>query len=519
MKRGIAFTLSLLVPVTTAYQTIMQMSTAFPDRAPRPLIYEAPRSPLQQFSPLRSPSFSPPETSKYVVKEPLPEVLSSVNGIDRVRAEGEDIQEAVMEAVRLGDLPGARALYHGSLQDTLKKDPLYNLHKRLAGTKSEKKRRHYESFKNVVQKSNTRRVLFNNKIAVLLKGGNGLELVDGRISGSQSPASQRVVTSWTPSDSSTKKMLRDMKNIREEKASALSGLGIGRGLPFGGAKKKSKKGQGPAPVPSVSVATGPVVSDNPYSTPPPAAEKVEEMEPTRQFQMPTWSPDGRYLAFTELYILSNGLDRVCLVVYDAHENREAARKVLTDAPHMLVFMPDSDRIVFMANGPDKTIVSTISVREMRSGLESERVIDEGVPVFFAVSKYDAKDSNLIVHNGKRPGIGRYLGDMTMASKSWQQLGSGIERKFRAPDVVSAGPQDGVIAVMDGHLVCMSLDGKHRKKICRVQGFCTFAASPNGKYIALMEEENSTGFYQMSIISGRDACNPYGGDDFVQKVRY
>eukprot|EP00952_Eustigmatos_sp_NYUAD-ZCMA_P000633 2567-Eustigmatos_ZCMA.PRE.1 len=63
-----------------------------------------------------------------------------------------------------------------------------------------------------------------------------------------------------------------------------------------------------------------------------------------------------------------------------------------------------------------------------------------MPLFFATSKYNSKHYSLVMNNGKRNGLYRYLGDMTLPKKAWKQLAT-HERKFRSPEVASTGLQD------------------------------------------------------------------------------
>jgi hypothetical protein len=432
---------------------------------------------------------------------PLPELACSMDKIDKYRAEIETVQDQMQQAIREGDMPKARRIYHGALQDALKMDPLYNLQSWLSS--SDEASDYLLKLRDIMQRGNTRFLMDTNKIAVLHKGGNGLDLVEGQMK-YLGPSKKAVETLWKPESVAT-----TIEEMAEEIATRPPAPPTP--TPAFGRRNKASASQSAQSAGAGAVA-GQATGEMPY-----AQETTPEETTQKQFQMPTWSPDGQYLAFTELYLNANGVDTCCLVVYDTRLNKEVARKTLPNAPHMIQFMPDSDTIIYLQNQHDNiSLCSVVSVRELKSGHSSERVIDEGMPLFFATSKYNSQHYTLVMNNGKRNGLYRYLGDMTLPKKAWKQLAT-HERKFRSPEVASTGLQDSVIFVIDNYLVASSLDGKYRKNICRVQGFCTIAVSPNGKHIALMEEDGTTGFYQMSIISGRDACNPYGGNDYVQKV--
>jgi len=449
---------------------------------------------------------------------PLPKLACSMDKIDEYRVEVERVQSRIQEALREGDMPKARALYYGPLQDALNLDPLYSLQKRLGKAKGKKEKAFFKVLRDLMQRGNTRFLMSTNQIAVLHKGGNGLDLVEGQLK-YLGPSKESVETKWKPESLAT--MLEEVAEEIATRPPPPPSTSTG----FGGRQRKNVPGGNAAAAAAAAASssqqgtgsgTAGASGEMPYATQDASTSGAEE-KTQKQFQMPTWSPDGRYLAFTELYLNANGVDTCCLVVYNVKEGKEVARKTLPNAPHMIQFMPDSDAIIYLQNQHDNiSVCSMVSVRELMSGQEVERVIDEGMPLFFATSKYNSDRYSLVMNNGKRNGLYRYLGDMTLPRKAWKQLAT-HERKFRSPEVASTGLQDSVIFVMDNYLVAASVDGRYRKNICRVQGFCTLAVSPNGKHIALMEEDGATGFYQMSIISGRDATNPYGGTAYVQKT--
>ncbi len=454
----------------------------------------------------------PPLQQELPELTPLPKLACSMDKIDEYRGEVEKVQATIQDALREGDMPKARALYYGPLQDALKMDPLYSLQHRLGKAKGSREKEFYRVLRDLMQRGNTRFLMDTNQIAVLHKGGNGLDLVEGQLK-YLGPSKKTVETKWKPE--SLASMLEEMAEEIATRPPPAPSTSVG----FGGRQRKNVPGGNAAA--AAASAQNAVVPPAGAEGMPYAAEGAAPPSPEdqtqKQFQMPTWSPDGQYLAFTELYLNANGVDTCCLVVYDVRQGKEVARKTLPNAPHMIQFMPDSDAIIYLQNQHDNiSLCSVVSVRELMSGHDTERVIDEGMPLFFATSKYNSQRYSLVMNNGKRNGLYRYLGDMTLPRKAWKQLAT-HERKFRSPEVASTGLQDSVIFVMDNYLVAASVDGRYRKNICRVQGFCTIAVSPNGKHIALMEEDGATGFYQMSIISGRDATNPYGGTDYVQKT--
>jgi len=459
----------------------------------------------------------PPLQQELPELTPLPKLACSMDKIDEYRGEVEKVQGSIQEALRGGDMPKARALYYGPLQDALKMDPLYSLQTKLGKAKGGREKAFFKVLRDLMQRGNTRFLMDTNQIAVLHKGGNGLDLVEGQLK-YLGPAKKTVETKWKPE--SLASMLEEVAEEIATRPPPVASTSTG----FGGRQRKNVPGGNAAAAAAAAANQGAVAASGGPGEMPYAAQGdngsaggAAEDQTQKQFQMPTWSPDGRYLAFTELYLNANGVDTCCLVVYDVRVGKEVARKTLPNAPHMIQFMPDSDSIIYLQNQHDNiSLCSMVSVRELMSGQEQERVIDEGMPLFFATSKYNSARYSLVMNNGKRNGLYRYLGDMTLPRKAWKQLAT-HERKFRSPEVASTGLQDSVIFVMDNHLVAASVDGRYRKNICRVQGFCTLAVSPNGKHIALMEEDGATGFYQMSIISGRDATNPYGGTEYVQKT--
>eukprot|EP00952_Eustigmatos_sp_NYUAD-ZCMA_P003089 13423-Eustigmatos_ZCMA.PRE.1 len=71
--------------------------------------------------------------------------------------------------MREGDMPRARKLYYGPLQDALNMDPLFTLQSMINKAKTPKQKDFYMSLRNILQRGNTRFVMDTNKIAVLHK--------------------------------------------------------------------------------------------------------------------------------------------------------------------------------------------------------------------------------------------------------------------------------------------------------------------------------------------------------------
>lgn len=234
----------------------------------------------------------------------------------------------------------------------------------------------------------------------------------------------------------------------------------------------------------------------------------------RQYQIPTWSPDGKYLAFTELLLSTNGLEKVWVVIYEMEGRREVGRQLLNVAPHLLQFMSDGDNIMYVANKHDTiACFGMFSVSALLAGRDDNRILDEGAPLFLSSTKHHSTHFNIAVHNGKKGGLYRWLGNAV--EDGWQFIAPS-ERRFRAPELHSAGLQDAIVYAADGYLQCVSIDGVKRKKTVRINGFATFAVSPNGRYTALMEEDSARGVYRMSILRGRGAVDPYCDEEFEQE---
>lgn len=187
-------------------------------------------------------------------------------------------------------------------------------------------------------------------------------------------------------------------------------------------------------------------------------------------RQPTWSPDGRYLAWSR-YDRRSSDAPAKLAVYELNTQKRRDFDVVFPAFY-LHWRPDGRVIAALGDGPLGLELTTVDVQ--------------------------TKDSTILARGG--PLYFDWHGDGTLLAN----IGSGDDRKFEyhGPADASAfnahtpatftaparrpGTDEFIAAVMvDGvdRLVILSADGTVKQSLCAYDGYIRFAASPDGSKVA------------------------------------
>eukprot|EP00752_Nemacystus_decipiens_P007675 g6861.t2 len=240
-------------------------------------------------------------------------------------------------------------------------------------------------------------------------------------------------------------------------------------------------------------------------------DQVGEISRTGQIQLPVWSPDGKMVAFSVLKAGSGGapIESAKILVY-----RESGSLVLDvavpRAPFLLMWSPNSQSLTYLSNaeGPGGATIrlSEILVAAASSPYKTKtRGLAQGNPLFYAYTKKDTRNSDMVVHTANRV----YFLDMTAGTEL--DISSRAAQLFMAPSTHCEGGEDAVILVeTDGdesgqHLVSARVDGSAKKRLCPTRGFSTFGVSPDGQRLCLMQQDMTTGFYTISVLEGGEGA--------------
>jgi Tol biopolymer transport system component len=201
------------------------------------------------------------------------------------------------------------------------------------------------------------------------------------------------------------------------------------------------------------------------------------------YQHPTWSPDGRHLAFVSID-LSDNSQMMRLLVYTP-ETRET-KEIFSDkeeAPFYLYWSPDNDTISFLTSDPSSP---GLSLRLAFLNGNPPRVADIGQPYYWVWSP-DGKE--IFVHKGgsKSANPNAQLGRFFSEDGKVQtfDLAPGI---FQAPAWSLDGKQ--LLAAIEveqqNTLSLLDRDGTITKALTEYPASIAFSWSPNGEHIAYLE---------------------------------
>ncbi|CAM9496371.1 unnamed protein product, partial [Phaeothamnion confervicola] len=206
-----------------------------------------------------------------------------------------------------------------------------------------------------------------------------------------------------------------------------------------------------------------------------------------------------------------------VVVYEEATQERLLSVRVPQAPFMLMWSPDSERLTYLSNTAESKVqlVEVDVARAESPGRARARRLDKGTPLFYAFTKARPRQADIVTHNGDRGGVFR----RRSATGEWDEIArfkSPAAAVFMAPATHVVRGEDAVVFVEDGHLVTVMLDGGQKKRICPVRGFSNFVMSPNGERLALMQQDLATGFYSISVLQGKDAFDPLS-DAAVEQV--
>lgn len=279
----------------------------------------------------------------------------------------------------------------------------------------------------------------------------------------------------------------------------------------------------------------------------------------RQFQHPTFSSSGKYVAFAEMHFQADGdkILRSDALVFEVPTDPTTFGSSdstplfdsgdLPGAPFFLRFSPNEEQLAMLCSAPNNetSIVLMDWAKYHRkdmwttqaglSKLLSRKALTlmKGKPVFFTYTTSSAQNATIVAHCSQEVPDEQNRTMITqkavwMLAKqdtggvqdfTWKKVSSCDNIRWNTPICHSAGGGDNVLVVEDGHLVSKALsrwkrnaDGSLKsKRLMPVHGQVHFLVSPDSSRCVVLEGDINVGYYAMTVIEGESALDPASPD--------
>lgn len=219
-------------------------------------------------------------------------------------------------------------------------------------------------------------------------------------------------------------------------------------------------------------------------------ETTNEERMTPNFSLPTWSPDGRKVAFMGFSVEATQEDdeqrelRSTLYVADAGEaSITTAFSSLDTSPFYLYWAPDSERLSFASTYNDSDL--GLSLQVIQADGEQHNNLVSGRPMYWA---WAPDGSKIVAHSGSGS-----VGEISIVALRGSS--GSVDRLAQQPSPFQApaySPDGSMIAAAiegsegENRLVTFPPAGAPAQTIAEIEGTAAFAWSPDGSRIAYID---------------------------------
>lgn len=289
------------------------------------------------------------------------------------------------------------------------------------------------------------------------------------------------------------------------------------------------------------------------------ANILSEKGVKRQFQHPSFSNNGKYVAFIEMHFRDTGIERSDAIIFEVPNDPKTYGKSdslpifdsgsLGGTPFFVRFSPDDESIAMLCTPPPsasgESYTSLVLLEWTKfyrkdnlagnvalSKYVSRKVLTllQGNPLFFSYTTASPGNATIVAHCQKEVadenkqsitsekavwmlskqdtgGVNDYL---------WKKIcDSDAKTRWSTPACHNAGGGDNVLVIEDGYLTTKAIsrwkrdrDGKLKsKKLLPVQGQIQFLVSPDSSRVVILQEDINIGLYSLTVIEGEAALDP------------
>lgn len=286
----------------------------------------------------------------------------------------------------------------------------------------------------------------------------------------------------------------------------------------------------------------------------------------RQFQHPSFSNNGKHVAFIEMHFKDTGIERSDAIIFEVPNDPKTYGKSdslpifdsgsLGGTPFFIRFSPDDENIVMLCTPPPSAPGSTDAQSSSATSLVmlewskyyrkdnlagnvalskfvSRKVLTllQGNPLFFTYTTASPHNATIVAHcqkelvdeNKKVISSEKAVWALQKQDTSgvsdyvWKKVcASDPKARWSTPACHSAGGGDNVLVVEDGFLTTKALSRWKRdpatgqlrsKKLLPVQGQIQFLVSPDSSRVVVLQEDINIGLYSLTVIEGEAALDP------------
>lgn len=228
---------------------------------------------------------------------------------------------------------------------------------------------------------------------------------------------------------------------------------------------------------------------------------TDAMSSKRAYDFPTWSPDGRMVAFIGVDATQSEPEIRLYAAPAAGGNPVTVFQSDSQFPFYLYWSPDSQRIGFLAQSQDEMML----MLGQADGKADARKIETGAPFYWG---WSPDSRTLLMHTG---GSRRDSHDARLTLLRWQEASSTQTLKrgpaeFLAPQYSPDGSSILYAASNDSDDALYLADAQdgNARAIANYRGRIAFAWSPDGKKIASLVTPDDADLPHLGKISVSDA---------------